>query len=133
MRTHQCPQLHRLRSRTNKHQRPLCQQLPTTSKKQSIQDPLTRLKPNRLNTLLDGSDQDVSLCSINQQGRGITNMLFKSVLGNSLTQQFNIPSDHNYIRLKFNSALFSSNSYTQTLSLLINIVPTSNLRTFLLS
>lgn len=60
-------------------------------------------------------------------------MLFRPVVGNSFTQQFSIPSEHDYLRLKFNAALFSSNSYSQTLTLLLNIVPTSNLRTYLLS
>ena len=53
-------------------------------------------------------------------------MLFRPVVGNSFTQQFSIPSEHDYLRLKFNAALFSSNSYSQTLTLLLNIVPTSN-------
>lgn len=97
-------------------------------------NPLTYLTPNPSNTLLDYSDISLASCNIIPQGSNVlTKMLFRTVIGNSFTQQFSIPSDHSYLRIKFNSMLLSSNTYTQVLSLLINIVPTSNLRTFLLS
>lgn len=60
-------------------------------------------------------------------------MIFRSVIGNSLTQQFTIPSEHSYLRVKFNAILMTGSPQNQPLTLLINIVPSSNLRTFILS
>jgi hypothetical protein len=60
-------------------------------------------------------------------------MLFQTEIGKSYTQQFNIPVTYSYLHVKFNAILLTPTPATQTLSLLVNLVPSSNRRAYILS
>lgn len=60
-------------------------------------------------------------------------MLFQPILGNSFTQQFTIPTQYSYLRIKFNAILLTATPYTNPLSILVNVVPANALNTFLVS
>ena len=60
-------------------------------------------------------------------------MLFRTIIGSSHTQQFTIPAAYSYLHIKYNAILLSANLYTNALPILINVVPTTDLRNFLIS
>lgn len=96
--------------------------------------------PNSANNLLD--QLPATSCDIGAQtitvgigsgsGSG-TRMLFKTIIGSSHTQQFTIPAAYSYLHIKFNAILLSANFYSNNLSILVNVVPTTDLRSFLIN
>jgi hypothetical protein len=93
--------------------------------------PVTFLKPNLANTLLDFSSYNVIACKATSPGSSGTGLIFQTQIGNSFTRQFTIPARYSYMRLKFNAILLTPTPSPQTLSLLVNIVPASNRLAFI--
>ena len=96
----------------------------------SIKTPLTYLKPNAANTLLDGAS--ATSCDVTT-GIATTRMMYLPIIGNSHTQQFQIPSSYSYLRLKFNAILFSGANLPQPPTLLVSVVSSTDLRNALSS
>ena len=86
-----------------------------------MQAPLTYLKPNSKNLLTD-SPSAVLNCSVSNTAAATTvPMIFSPTIGGTFTRAFNIPFQHVYLQVKFNSIIAAVNSTPSWPTLEINV------------
>lgn len=86
-----------------------------------MQAPLTYLKPNPKNIITD-SPSPVLNCSVSNTAAGSTvPMIFSPTIGGTFTRAFNIPFQHVYLQVKFNSIVAAVNSTPSSPTLEINV------------